>query len=369
MPLSVKQLLKGVTVEQAIAMVIGELESLGFVTDSWQVGSVQRNLVTGFATGYAGLSRVVRDLVTQILIKPADEWQDLFGVWWYQTPRLEATAAERTIQIVSAPSAPPHVVNPGAMITTTDGTRIRYRVTGGPYPVATGATVTGVTVVAEFAGSAGNVPYTTAISPQVPTYSGLTMTLEGAPTVKGSDRETDERYQERLDRRWSEMTYSVSLRAYELWALTAAPTVTRVKALNNYPIENAVRVVLYPGEPSEIAQVEAYIATRHPPNDIVTVSAANVVGQSIVATPRVFAGVTEAQVTAVLRAAVDAHPIGGYLIAGASAGRLMKERLTEALLCSSLAQTSGLVTPADDVVLGVTDVVDPTFDLTLERAV
>jgi phage-related baseplate assembly protein len=368
MPLSLAQLKKGVTVDQALAAVVADLQSLGFVSDSWQAGAVQRNLLTAYATGYAGLSRVVRDLVLQILVNPSGEWQDLFGLRWYQLPRLEAVATERTIKIVSAASAPPYVVTDGSMVTTTDGTRVRYRVVGS-HPVAAGATVTAIPVVAEFAGSAGNVPASTAMSPQVPTYSGLTVSLEGAPTVNGADRESDPRYQERLDRRWSEMTYSVGLRAYELWAMTAAPTVTRVRALNNYPDPNDVRIVLYPGEPSEIAQVEAYIASRHPPNDVVTVSAANVVPQSIVLNPRTYAGVTAAQVEAAVRRAVDAHPIGGYVVSGASAGRLLRERLSEALLCGGLAQTAGIDSPDDDVVLGATDVVAPTFTTTLERAV
>lgn len=368
MPLSLAQLKKGVTVEQALASLIADLESLGFVTDSWQPGSGQRNVLTAVATATSGLSRVVRDLVMQILVKPAGEWQDFFGERWYQLPRLAAVATERTIAVVSAASAPPYTLTAGSMIGTTNGTRIRYRVVG-DHPIATGATVTGVPVVAEFAGAAGNVPSTTAIAPQAPTYSGLTVSFEGAPTVKGAERESDDRYQERLDRAWSDRTYSVGLRAYELWALTAAPTVTRVRALNNYPNPNDVRVVLYPGEASEIAQVEAYIATRRPPNDVVTVSAANVVGQAITLNPRVFAGVTVAQVEAKVRAAVDAHPIGGYLVAGAVAGRLLRERLSEALLCGDLAQTAGIDSPTDDVVLGATDVVEPTFTTTLERAV
>ena len=126
--------------------------------------------------------------------------------------------------------------------------------------------------------------------------------------------------------------------------------------------------MLDPGLPAEISAVEAYIAERVPPNDDVTVSAASAVNQSIVYAPRVTASFNATAANAAVQAMLDALPIGGVLIQGASAGRLLREAITEVLLCNATlgVQSVGLSTPSADVVLGATDIVTGVFTVTPE---
>lgn len=365
MPLSVQQLSQTMTEDEVLQFLRDSLASIGFVTTSWVEGSTRLNILRAVARTYSQATGSVKQILEYILTHPAGDWLDLIGLYWYKLARLEAVYAIRDVTLVSAPSAPPHSILAGSYLGTLAGVRFTVNTTA---PLASGATIT-VAVTAELAGIGGNVPASTPVFTQVPAYSGVTAAFDGAPTTNGVNRESDDRYLTRLDRRLSELTYSVGLRAYELWALTAAPSVERVKALNNYPTENEVRIVLYPGEASEIAQVEAYIAGRHPPNDITNVTAAAIVGQSIVATPRVYAGTTEAALISSANQIINAMPIGGWHISGAVAGRFLRERVTEAWLCRNGVQSSGLITPPADVILGATDVVIPSYSLTLEKAI
>lgn len=361
MALSVDQLERGLTEDQALAFLLDTLQSLDFDLTSWHEGSVQRNLLTAFARGVSGFGTVAQKLVRQVLVRPEGLWLDARGNFFLQLPRLEAVRTVRTISITSAPSSPVLVV--------TESTRIVAGLTAflpfelaEPIAIDPGETVT-LEVQCVEGGIGGNTPE----QPSAEGLGGTVAAWVGAPRIPGAAREGDERYRLRQDRRLSELTYSVGLRAYELWALTASPSVRRAIAVNNYPVDNEIRIALDPGTPEQIAQVEAALIGRHPPNDVPIVGAANVVPVPIALNPRVRRGVTEAQIAAQLdRAIWQDMPIGGWRIAQGVAGRLLREKLSEALLCKNGAFSSGLVTPATDIVLGPTDVVSPAYSINLE---
>lgn len=360
MPLTVAQLLKPSTRDQVLRAIIDYLQSLGFVTTSWQEGSVQRNILTAFADSYARSTNVIKGLVENTLTNPTGDWLDLVGVYRFGVTRLPATETIRDVDFTCSPSAGPHTILANSYITA-GGVRYLTRV---ETIIASGTTET-IECIAEFPGVAGNLPSTTAIALVTP-YTGVTAVFNGDPTTPGTDAEKDARYWTRCQLRWSELTFSVGLRAYEFWALTAAPSVNRTKALNNYPTENLVRIVLDPGTPGEIAAVEAYVAGRHPPNDIVSVSAATNVNQAITYAPRVPSGLTEATMNTRIQDMLDAMPIGGVLISGAAAGRLLREKIAEVLLCDLGVQSSNISLPAADVILGATDIVTGVFTCTPE---
>jgi phage-related baseplate assembly protein len=373
MPLSVNQLLTPTTETEAINYILLSLQELGFNTTSWQPGSIQRAIVTGVGKTYSGATDVVRQIVEGTLSNPTGAWLDLLGRWRYGGSqddtwlRQPAVPTQRNLVLTNAPSAAGHVITNGSTFATPEG--IAYRYTGAGEIVDPGETET-IAVEAVTAGAAGNVSASdTTIAVQSPSYPGLSVAFEDAPLTQiGSDEESDARYWVRLQLRFADVTYSVGLRAYHLWALNAAPSVRRAKALNDYPTPGLIRVVLDPGLPAEISAVEAYIAERVPPNDDVTVSAASAVNQSIVYAPRVTASFNATAANAAVQAMLDALPIGGVLIQGASAGRLLREAITEVLLCNATlgVQSVGLSTPSADVVLGATDIVTGVFTVTPE---
>jgi uncharacterized phage protein gp47/JayE len=364
-PLSLRQILTGTTEAQVLRFLLDTLESLGFTTTSWQDGSVQRNILTAVARlGELG-SIQLQEIAEKALTNPQGAWLDLVGLYRFNCARLSAIETERTLQLTLASSASPTVVLEESYFATTEGVRFRATEEVSLNPGESKP----IDMIAEIAGIIGNVPNSTTITPQTPAYSGLTSVFSGAPSVIGVDIESDTRYWTRLQLRWSELTYSIGLRAYEYWALTEIASLNRAKAINNYPGQSEIYIALDSGEASEITAMETIVAARRPPNDDVTVAAANNVGQTIEYTPRIYAGTTITQMNLAIQAMLDAMPIGGDMIAGASAGRLLREKINQVLLCTVGAYTSGLITPATDIVLGATDTVTGTFDCTPETVI
>jgi uncharacterized phage protein gp47/JayE len=359
MPLSVEQLYVGQTEEQIKAFLLDALASLGFKTTSWHEGSVQRNLIEACAKLGKLSDDAVKGILNQVLVNPRGPWLDLRGSFFLQIDRIPAVKAQRRVSLTNGASSPPYVITTKTAIVANG---LRFFPESDLGTLGSGATAT-VIVNAEFGGVGGNTPTT----PKVPGMGGIVAAWVDDPIVPGVDTESDDRYAMRQDRRLAELTYSVSLRAYELWALTAAPSVKRVRAINNYPVENAIRVVLDPGTGPEIALVQAALLGRNPPNDSVTVTAANAVPYAINVAPRVRAGVTATRIQQYLdKVILYDMPIGGWVIAAGVAGRLLREKLAEVLLCQGGAYSAGIVSPSTDLVLGATDIIDPTYTINPE---
>lgn len=358
MPLSINQISNPPTSEQIRDTILDFLTSVGFVTTSWQEGSVQLNVIEAVADTYSGAVGTAKQLLEYTLTKPQGLWLDFVGLYRFGIPRLQAVIAERPAVLSSKPSAPAHFIAARSIVYV--GTTRFFTVADTTLLPGTSQTVG---VVSEFGGVAGNSTQPATIKG----FSGVSVQLL-APTVKGVDVESDGRYWTRCLRRFAELTYSVGLRAYEYWTLTAAPSVNRVRAVNNYPTVNDVTIALEPGAPSEIAQVAAYVAGKHPPNDVPLVIAANPVPQLIKLRPRVLKGTTVANIQAVIDQVLSEMPLGGWTVSGLSSGRLLREKITEPLLCRNGVQTAGLEEPATDVVLGPTDYIVPTYDIELETA-
>lgn len=362
MPLSYQQLRTPMTETQALNFLLDTLTSLGFRVGSWHEGSVQRNVLTAFARNGAGLSRVVSDLVYNLIDNPNGQWLDLLGRTLYRLTRDPGAFAIREVVFTAPASSPPTVIENGTQVRASS---VAFSVVNlvAPVTILPGTSVT-FTVRADAVGRDGN----TGVLPRVIGKGGLRAAWLGEPSVNGADRETDARYLTRCDLRFAELTYSVGLRAYELWALNAAPSVNRVRALTIYDDPDSIMIALDPGTPSEIALVEAYIVGRSPPRDLVSVVQRNTYNQVIKVRPRVAVGTTSGQIQTLLQATLDAMPIGGWRIVGAPAGRLLRERLSEALLCRNGARSAGIITPEDDPILGGTDIVIPTWDIEVDYA-
>lgn len=361
--LTAKQILAGTTEQKTLDAWFAFFQEVGFNTTSWQDGSVQKTILRAAARSYAGSANTLASVLDDLIINPKGLWQDIRGVYWYQLPRQEAVATERVVTFTSAASAPSHSITKGSIVTTAKG--IRFETVEGPVSLSPG-TSEPVACKALEVGIAGNVVASLSL---VTPYAGVTVAFTGAPTREGTARETDARYQFRLDRRFSELTYSVGLRAYELWALTADASVARVVAWNNYPNPGDIRITIAPGTTEQIANVEAYIAARTPPHDYPTVTAATERTIDITSAPRIKVGTTTvAQLETSWQVDVlDQMPIGGVRIAGAPAGRLLPESLTRWALCELLGiESVSLTDPDEPVVLARDEIVIGNFTTTPE---
>jgi hypothetical protein len=90
--------------------------------------------------------------------------------------------------------------------------------------------------------------------------------------------------------------------------------------------------------------------------------------QTIAASPRIRLGTTSvADIEDAWDAYLASMPIGGVRVAGAPAGRLLREGLTKAILCGLPGVESvNLTTPSSDVVMGASEIIDPTYVITPE---
>lgn len=364
MGLTARQILAGTTEQKVLDDWFAVFRDLGFNTTSWQDGSVQKTILRAAARSYAGSANTLADVLDALIINPRGQWQDIRGTYWYQLPRQEASQALRAITFTSAASASPHSITVGSIVATARG--IRYETIAGPVSLSPGTSET-IACRAIEPGISGNVAAATPLS-LVTSYAGVTAAFSGAPTYAGTERETDACYQFRQDRRFSELTYSVGLRAYELWALNADPSIERVVAWNNYPNPGDIRITIAPGTAEQIDNVEAYIAARTPPHDYPTVTAATVINVDVVSAPRIRVGTTSvAELEAAWQAYFDSMPIGGVRVAGAPAGRLLPEYLTRIALCElSGIESVSLSDPDEPLVMARDEIITGVFTTTPE---
>lgn len=371
MTLAPSQILARLTESQVADAVLEVCREAGFRTTSWQDGGVRKTLIRGFSRSFAGASNALADTLDRLFLAPGREgeiaglWQDLRGVYWYNLPRLKAVRCVRAATYTSAASAPAHVITVGSQFSA-DGRAFEVTELPDGGALAPGGSVS-VVARALVAGTDANVA-SDATCRLITPYAGASVALDGDPTTEGADRETNARYQQRQDLRWAELTYSVGLRAYELWALTADASIDRVTAWTNHPNPNEILIAIEPGTPAQLANVAAYVAGRSAVNDLPSAVAANPVAQTITATPRIRAGTTTvAEIEAAITAYLDSMPLGGVRVAGAPAGRLLPEKITQVVLCQFAGVESfNLSEPAAPVVLGRSDYIIPTYNITPE---
>lgn len=377
MPLTLQQLLTPTTEQQALDGLLATLRELGFRTSSWQTGSVQLSLVRAVARMGAQSTTTVAAIAAGGLIGlSSGAWLDLVAAWFGEARVLaKSTVGESTW--TNPVSGSPQSIIKGSIVYDR-ATGHRYQTTTATFSLLAGTSAT-VGLSALVPGKAGNIPLDSTIA-LVTSYSGVTVTLKplAAPnddewiTTQGTDDEDDDRLTRKLELRWAELTYAVGFRAYEYWALKASDSITRVRVLQNYPTENLVRVVLANADGTatgaEVTEVTDYItADKYAINDVPSVSAADVVSQAITLTPRIRAGTTTAaEVEAAILALVNSIPIGGTRIAGAAAGRLLRDQIIAAVMALPGVTSVGLSVPATDIVLGGTDIIDPVFTVTPE---
>lgn len=360
MPLSYAQLRTPVTEDQATTFILDTLTSLGFRTGNWSDGSVQKNLVKAVARNTAGAGKVVSDLVFNLVDNPNGDWLDLLGKFFYILDRDPGAHAVRLVTLTVAPSAPPQVIENGTQLRASS---VSFSITGLGAPVTVPSGTSAVfTATADKVGVDGN----TGVPPRVIGKTGTTAVWTGDPSTAGVDIESDSRYLTRCQLRFFATTYSVGLRAYEFWALTSDPSIARAKAIRIFDLSGdlvAIHVVIDAGTAGQITNATNYIAGRNPPRDTPTVIARDLFPLLIRLRPIMPAGTTNAQVQAIVQGVLDSMPIGGWPVAGAVAGRFLMERISEALLCKNGAKGAGIISPAGDVILGATEIIDPTYDI------
>lgn len=340
---TLEQLLQPRTRDQILSSLISVLQSKGFAATDWEPGSVQRTILEALAAGLADLEALRLEITKGGYLELASgDWLDLLGQSAYALQRKQATFARQTFRLTAAAGFGPYAIQPGQLWAGAADLRFN-NLNGGTLPI--GGTLD-LEFRAEQPGTAYNLPLgvgNTLLTPLPGVSITNTAVLENAIDV-----ETDASYRNRCRLRWNELGFGSTRMAYESWALTSTPSVTKVRVLDNHPRgQGTVDVVLW-GEgglgPEAVANAAAYIQQRRPLTADVQVYSATPVNITVIATITLRAGflaATQAEATARLNQLQRNLPIGGALYRSA---------LIEALFGAYVINVN-LTAPAADVVL------------------
>lgn len=370
---SVSSVLSGLTREEALSGVIQYLEDLGFSTDSWQPGSVQRTIVTALAWFVADSTSVVQELAANAFDSTAS------GVFldavsrFYGNTRTPASATEGLVTLTSTSGSESWNAGEIVFSASADGSSPLF-VISEPGSISGAATAT-FTARAIAAGSSGNVPNGPAyfVSPLGTVTAELVAdaTTGSWITRPGTDEESDARLRERNALKWSELSYGARRDAYALWALEADPTITRVSVeptgITPTGAEAEVTITLATAvgaaSAAQVADVQAYVDARAPFRDDPTVQAATVLPVTVTMAPTIEAGTTTvADIQAVINDYFGTIPLGGVEIPGFSG--VIRDEMVERVMALEGVKRVNMTAPAADVALSKDEIPSATFSIT-----
>lgn len=357
---SLQQLLQPRTRDQVMAALISFLQAKGYPPTDWIEGSVQRTLVELQAAGLADLEALRLEIARGGFLDTATgDYLDLLGQSAYTLTRKQATFARQSFRLTAQAGFGPYSIQPGQLwVGNAAGLRFN-NLDGGTLPL--GGTLD-LEFRAESPGAAYNLPIGSGTIMFTP-LPGVTVVNTGVLEA-AIDKEGDAAYRERCRLRWGELGLGATRAAYESWALSSTPSVTKVRVLDNNPRgQGTVDVVVW-GEgglgPEAVAAADAYIQQRKPLTANVQVYAATQVNIPVTATIRLRAGFltqVQAEVATRLAAFQRSLPIGAIVYRSA---------LVEALFVANVLDVA-LSAPSTDQTLTPTQAASFTLNATYQE--
>jgi len=369
--ISVRNVLEGISRDQALEMTIGFLADLGFQTDSWQPGSVQRTLVTALAWTIADSTDVIRDLAGNAFDSTASgAFLDAVSAFYGNT-RVPASPTVGLVTLTSATGSSPQSWNAGEVLisASADGSAPLFRISESGSIAATETKTFQVTAAAN--GTAGNVPNGPAYL--VTALSGVTAAFVADATTgtwitsPGTDLESDQRLRERNALKWSQLSYGARRDAYSLWAREADASITRtsVDPDGSGGVTITVATAVGAASAGQVVEIQEYIDARHPFSDTPTVQAASVNNIAVTLAPTIQAGTTTvADIQVTVNEYLGSLPLGGIVVPPSSVGQVLRDELIERIMALPGVRRANLTSPAGDVSLAVDEIASATFTIT-----
>ena len=311
------------TKDQIVAGQLNLLALAGFPATSWQAGSVPLTLVQADAATLADVTATIANVAQGgYLNTAAGPWLDLLGVSSYGLTRNAAIVTQGNLLLTDRGGGGPYTITAGQLYAASPDGKYRYtNVTGGT--LAQSGTLS-LLWQGESAGSSYNLPIGGITSLVTPLPGVVVSNPDNGTglgtwiTQQGVNAESDDSYKIRCSARWPSLGGGATALAYKGWALTAAPTVTRVNVLESTPVSGSVTI--YCAGPNgasssaDVAAVNAYIQVRRPLCVTVIVNAS--VNLPIAITGTVFVSTTslltaKAAFSAVLTTYQTSLPVGG----------------------------------------------------------
>lgn len=282
MTVALTDLLVAQTKDQIVTIQLNLLTLAGFPATSWQSGSVPLTLVQADAQTLSDMTATISLVAAGGLLDlSSGGWLDLLATSHYNQTRKPAVFTQGTIVLTDTGGGGPYTITANQLWAGLPAGVIRFNNTAGGTLPKNGTL--SLAWQAEFAGVAYNQPNGAVTSLLTP-LPGVTVANPDPGTgtwvtQQGVDAEADASLKVRCKAQWPTLGGGATALVYQGWALTAAPTVTRVNVLENTPAGG--QVTIYCAGPSagsssaDVATVAAYIATRRPLCVTVTVSAAS----------------------------------------------------------------------------------------------
>lgn len=287
--------------------------------------------VTTVESGFLGLAK--------------GEWLDELARSHYQLERKPSAFAEVRLTLSAAAGLGPYDLRPGELWAES-AAGLRYALLDAGTIPAGGSVA--LAFRAESPGTEYNAPAGTVTRLATP-LPGVTVTnLAASLITAGADVESDAALSLRAALRWAERGGGATRAAYEFWALTAHPSITKVRVLDQNPRGQGTVDVIVWGEGGlgtfPVTTANDYIQARRPLTANVRVASAL---EHIVPVQLTVKGVQtpdrEAQIIAGLTALQRDTPIGGTLYRAA---------LIEVAMLPDGVLNAVLSNPAADVTLG-----------------
>lgn len=382
MAVALSDLLVEPTEESVLAFALENLDALGFGATSWQPGSWGLTILRFVARMTADVGKAIPVTARSGFIRLAEgDWKTLVAKEVYGVDRELATVTVGKFVLTSTAGAPSHTINVGDLqiATAASGDAITYRNTSGG-TLNPGSTLT-IDVVAEVAGADANIASGTTLYLWTPLV-GVTATNPAiAPTTTwittpGTDEESDDRLQVRALGQWDTLGYGVGESGYNVWALEADSSVTRV-LVRLGSAEGEVEVICATAvggiSGAQVTAISDYIhgsdgIGRRPINDVVTVMSATEDVLNVPWTVTVDADFVDVTTSAVVQAALDAYaaalPIGGLIIPPATTGiAVAAEAVAVVMGLPGVLNVSGV--GGDYSYLSPVHVLVPTYTVTM----
>lgn len=366
---SVSELTTPRTADQLTAEQLEALRGEGFPADSWQPGSVPRDLVKADVTALGALEATVADLAKAAFLDDAEgDWLTLLAASRYGVTRVPAALTAGRMLLAVAAGAGPYTI-PAAGLLVTDGVR-RWRSTNTAGVVVTSAAPVSTEVRAEAAGAAYNVASGAGLTVVSPAYAGLTVTnpvyASGTwVTTAGADAESDASLRSRCRARWGTLGRGATDPAYAYLARTGHAAVAQVtKAAVEWGPGDGTLTVYLAGpagavESQHVATARAWILANKPGTDNPSVVSATAIPVMFSATVRVNASADSAANRALATDALSAY------VAGLAIG----EDVDLAALYHAIYKAVGLIDtdisqPSDDVSISNGQIATITISIT-----
>lgn len=356
---TLSELLVAKTSATVLAELLIKLAAKEFPVDDWFSGSVQRTLVEIDAEVIAEAFSLIPLIAAGGLLDLAEgAWLDLLAKSQYNLTRNPSVYTLGTITLTCAEGFGPVTIEPGDLILATAAGKQFRNTDGGT--IADDGTLA-LAIKAESPGSAYNVATATITKLLTPLPGVTASNPSNWITTAGVNVETDALLRARCRARWGDLTGSTAT-AYEYWARSGSPSVTKVLILDQHPRgEGTVDVIIW-GEgglgEGVVDTVDAYVQVRIPLCSDVQVYSAEELIVTVTATITVKASYRTLAEAKVLENLTQLQ------IDTAIAGTLRDEFLTTALASPAGITEVDMSSPVGDTVLGAIEAVTIVPDLT-----